>query len=136
MRRIGEPKGSLGGRLVLATLGFCFIFTLLTVAVRTWSAWQAGLVAMTSELRLIEQVYQRTLSKAIWEMDRESLQTHVASAANVAAVGRIVLKITLAHRAPETLDRSKAGWSESTVAPSRHLALTYEPFRGASENLG
>ncbi|HCE10796.1 MAG TPA: GGDEF domain-containing protein, partial [Oxalobacteraceae bacterium] len=67
MRRNGEPKDSLGGRLVLATLGFCFIFTLITIGVRTWSAWQAGLVAMTTGLRLIEYVYQRTLSKAICE---------------------------------------------------------------------
>ena len=136
MRRNGEPKDSLGGRLVLATLGFCFIFTLITIGVRTWSAWQAGLVAMTTELRLIEQVYQRTLSKAIWEMDRESLQTHLASAANVASVGRIVLTIKPENRPPEILERTRAGWTASTVAPSRHLALTYQPFPGSTEKLG
>ena len=136
MRCIGNSKGSLGGRLVLATLGFCFIFTLITIAVRTWSAWREGLTTMTSELRLIEQVYQRTLSKSIWEMDRESLRTHIGSAAKVTSVGRIVLTIKPANRAPEILESSQPGWTPSTVAPARHLVLNYAPFPGATENLG
>ena len=136
MRRLNESRGSLGARLVVATLGFCFIFTILTVAVRTWYAWQDGLATMTSELRLIEQVYQRTLSKAIWEMDRESLEAHVISASKVTAVGRVVLIITPEHRAPVVLDRSQPGWSASTLAPSRRLMLSFEPFPGKIEKLG
>jgi hypothetical protein len=62
MRRISKPRESLGARLVLAILGFCVVFTMLTVAVRTWWAWQAGVAAMSAELTLIEQVYRRTLS--------------------------------------------------------------------------
>jgi diguanylate cyclase (GGDEF)-like protein len=134
--RPGSSMGSLGGRLVLATLSFCLVFTLLTVAVLTLSAWKSGLAAMTSELTQIEQVYQATLSKSIWEMDRESLQTHLNSAAKVPAVGQVTLKITSANRAPEMLVRTKAGWSASSWAPTRRLALTYEPYPGASEALG
>ena len=136
MWRIPKPRESLGVQLVLAILGFCLVFTVLTVAVRTWGAWQAGVAAMSEELTLIEQVYRRTLSKAIWEMDRESLDTHMASAANVPSVGRVVLKITPAHRAPEVVDRRQAGWVESGVAPVRRLVLAYEPFPGSSETLG
>jgi len=136
MRRISKPRESLGARLVLAILGFCVVFTMLTVAVRTWWAWQAGVAAMSAELTLIEQVYRRTLSKGIWEMDRESLETQVASAGNVPSVGRIVLKITPAQRAPEILDRQQPGWRESALAPARQLALTYAPFQGSSETLG
>ncbi len=136
MDRDGEPSGSLGGRLVLATVGFCFLFALLTVAVRTWSAWQVHVAAMTGELALLDQVYQRTLSKAIWEMDRDLLKTYVASAANVAAVGRVELKITPASGAPEVLAQTREGWSPSAVAPARHLVLTYEPFPGGIETVG
>lgn len=134
--RLANPAGSLGGRLVLATLGFCLLFTLLMTAVLTLSAWKLGLAAMTSELSQIEQVYQATLSKSIWEMDRESLQTHLNSAAKVPAVGQVILKITLANRAPEILLRTRAGWSASSWAPTRRLALTYQPYPGASETLG
>lgn len=127
---------SLGARLVIAILGFCVVFTLLTVGVRTWWAWRANVKAMAAELGVIEEVFRRTLSKGIWEMDRESLDTHLSSAANVPAVGRVVLKVALTHRPPEVFDRSKAGWKESTLAPSRHLALVYEPFEGSRETLG
>jgi len=136
MQRMPKPTQSLGVRLVLAILGFCLIFTVLTVAVRTWWAWQRGVEAMSAELNLIEQVYRRTLSKGIWEVDRESLETHMASAANVPSVGRIVLKITPAQRPTEVLERRQPGWTESSLAPARRLVLTYEPFQGSSETLG
>lgn len=134
--RLANSAGSLGGRLVLATLGFCLLFTLLMTAVLTLSAWKLGLAAMTSELSQIEQVYQATLSKSIWEMDRESLQAHLNSAAQVPAVGQITLKISLANRPPEILLRARAGWSASSWAPKRRLALSYQPYPGASESLG
>lgn len=136
IRRLFPRLGSLGGRMVLATLGFCLVFILVTIVVLTWSAWRSELAAMTSELTQIEQVYQGTLSKSIWEMDRESLQTHLNSAAQVPAVGQVILKMTLANRAPEILLRTRAGWSASSWVPTRRLALTYEPYKGASETLG
>jgi hypothetical protein len=62
-------KRSLARRLVYATLAFCLLFTLATVAVRTWFAWDSNMATMTAELSLIDQVFQGTLSKAVWEMD-------------------------------------------------------------------
>ena len=99
----------LARRLVLATVGFCMLFALVTVAVRTWSAWHGNVSAMRGKLDLLDQVYQRPLSKAIWEMDRDLLKTHVASAANVAAIGRMELKITLANGTPEVLQQTRDG---------------------------
>lgn len=134
--RDDTATGSLGSRLVLATVGFCMLFALVTVAVRTWSAWHGNVSAMRGELDLLDQVYQRPLSKAIWEMDRDLLKTHVASAANVAAIGRVELKITLASGTPEVLQQTRDGWTASSAAPLRRLALTYEPFPGGTETVG
>ncbi|MGV8843191.1 MAG: diguanylate cyclase domain-containing protein [Pseudomonas sp.] len=131
-----KPVGSLGRRLVLATLVFCLVFTLITVAVRSWSAWQANLAAMTSELTMIDQVFQRTLSKSIWEMDLESLQTQLDSVAQVAPVGRVELRILRAGRAPEVLNQQRAEGVISKWAPSLQRMLIYEPYAGASETLG
>ncbi|MDP2369689.1 diguanylate cyclase domain-containing protein [Rhodoferax sp.] len=130
------PRRSLGTRLVLATLVFCLLFTLVTISVLTYSAWNSGLSKMNAELAQLEQVYQGTLSKAIWELDRESLQTHVLSATRVPAVGKIVLKVTLASRAAEVLEGSSNGWSGAGRAPTRRLTLTYEPYPGARESVG
>ena len=116
--------GSLGSRLVLATVGFCMLFALLTVAVRTWSAWHGNVSAMRGELDLLDQVYQRPLSKAIWEMDRDLLKTHVASAANVAAnklrlgLKKTVGKITQPVNAPSRF----AEYDAFETAIHRHLA--------------
>ncbi len=137
--QVGKPvskSSSLGTRLVLGTLGFCFVFTVLVVGARTWSAWQEAWTAMDAELTLVMQVYRQTLSKAIWEMDRESLQAHMESAARVKAVGHVVLSIRASNRPPELMEHTTAGWVESTLAPTRRLSLTYEPFPGGSEAVG
>ena len=131
-----RPVGSLGRRLVLATLVFCLIFTLFTVAVRTWSAWHTNLAAMNGELNLIDQVFQRTLAKAIWEMDRESLQTQLDSVSQVAAVGRVELRILRAGRSPEVMTQQRRAQTTSNLAPSLQRMLVYEPYAGASETVG
>ena len=129
-------RDSLGGRLVLATLGFCLLFTLAVATLRTWSAWQNNVAVMSSELQLIAQVYQRTLSKSIWDMDRESLQAHLDSVANVPSVGQVVVTLQSNNRAPEVFRRTREGWKASTRAPTLHLNLDYEPFPGATEVVG
>jgi diguanylate cyclase (GGDEF)-like protein len=133
---IHHAGGSIGRRLVLATLAFCLVFTFITVAVRTWTAWSDNLETMTAELRLIDQVFQRTLSKAIWELDREALQTQLDSVARVASVSRFELGILRAGRTPEVLEHQRGDRQDSFLAPSLHRTLTYEPYPGASENVG
>jgi diguanylate cyclase (GGDEF)-like protein len=127
---------SLGTRLVLATLGFCFVFTLFAVGARTLFAWKEAWGAMNADLALLEQVYKQTLSKAIWEMDRDALHAHVESTAQVAAVGHIALKLHSNNRTPERIERSAEGWLPSTLAPTRRLDLVYAPFPGGSETVG
>ncbi|MFZ6864509.1 GAF domain-containing sensor histidine kinase [Undibacterium sp. Ji67W] len=128
---------TLGGRLVIATLFFSFVFTVLAVVGRTWSAWQTNLVVMNSELLLIEQVYHETLAKAIWDMDRESLRAHLNSVANVREVGRIVVKISPAGQETEVFSHTQPGWMPSNFVPTRHLNLTNVAYAGAPpENVG
>jgi hypothetical protein len=112
---------------VLATLGFCLLFALATVAVRTWSAWQGHVDAMADELRLIDQVFQRSLAKAIWEMDREALDTHLASAAQAASVGRVRLGVRQADGSMQPRERTRPGWSPSARMPS--LRCTTSPMQ-------
>lgn len=130
------PPRSLGRRLVLATLAFGIVFTLAAVAVRTWSAWQHNLRAMTGELALIDKVFQRTLAKAIWEMDRDELQTHLDSVSQVSPVGRVELSIRRAGRAPEILVRQQDGAPRASLAPSLQRQLTFQPYAGAVETVG
>jgi diguanylate cyclase (GGDEF)-like protein len=120
----------------LATLAFCLVFTLITVAVRTWSAWHSNLAAMTSELTLIDQVFQRTLAKALWEVDRESLQTQLDSVAQTAPVGRVELRILRAGRPAEILEKQRGSRSTSALAPALQHMLIYAPYPGASETVG
>lgn len=127
---------SLGGRIVLATLVFCLLFTLIVAAVRTWSAWQSNVARMSGEMALIAQVYQQTLSKSIWEMDRDTLQTHLNSMANAASVGQVVVTLHSANRAPEVLRRVRDGWEPSKLAPMLNRPLNFEPFAGNKEAVG
>lgn len=128
--------GSLGRRLVLATVSFGLLFTLVTAGFRTWQAWQANLASMSAELTLIDQVFQRTLSKAIWEMDREAIRTQIDSAAQVATVSRIELRVNSAGGSPEKFESRPAGTDLSSMAPRLSRELSYEPYPGAREVVG
>ncbi|MCJ0975933.1 diguanylate cyclase [Pseudomonas sp. PS1] len=134
--RVRRQTGSLGRRLVLATLGFCLLFTLVTVGVRTWSAWHKSLAAMNAELVLIDQVFQSNLAKAIWEMDSDALQTQLDSVARAAPIGRVELQIIRAGRAPEIIERQRAVQPGDHRAPRLRHPLTYEPYAGARETVG
>ncbi|WP_439859749.1 diguanylate cyclase domain-containing protein [Pseudomonas sp. MBLB4136] len=131
-----SPCSSLGRRLVLATLIFCLLFTLVTVTLRSVSAWNSNLAAMTAELKLIDQVFQSTLAKAIWEMDRETLQTQLDSVAEAAPVGRVRLSILRPGRPPEMLVQQRPERLPTPLVPSLRQTLAYEPYLGARENLG
>jgi len=132
------PTRSLGRQLVLATLAFGIVFTLAAVAVRTWWAWEKNLLTMTAELSLIDKVFQRTLSKAIWEMDLDELRTHLGSLAQVSPVSRVELRIRRPGSAPEIIERHQDGVrdQDDSLAPSLHRELVYEPFPGTREAVG
>ena len=128
--------GGLGGRLVLATLGFCAVFTVMASAVLTWAAWQSGVAKMATELAQIELVYKESLAKAIWEVDRESLKAHLDGALKAPAVGQVVIVIFSTGRVPEVLQRSQMAWSPSQRAPTRTTPLVYSPYPGLNEAVG
>ncbi|MDF2642182.1 MAG: diguanylate cyclase [Pseudomonas sp.] len=121
---------------MLATLLFCLFFTLAMVSVRTWFAWESNLKAMNSELALIDQVFQNTLSEAIWEMDRESLGKQLASVAQAAPVGRVTLSIVRPGQTAEVLELKRQNIESSSVAPVLHRQLITEPYAGARETVG
>lgn len=131
-----KPVSSLGRRLVVATLLFCLLFTVTMVTVRTWFAWENNLADMNSELVLIDQVFQNTLSHAIWEMDRESLGKQLASVANAAPVGRVALGILRPGQAPEVIEFKRHTNESSGVAPVLHRQLVAQPYAGAHEVVG
>ncbi len=131
-----RQTGSLGRRLVLVTLGFCLVFTLMTAGVRTWSAWQTSLAAMRAELVLIDQVFQSNLAKAIWEMDSDALQTQLDSVSAAAPIGRVELQIRRAGREPEIIARERTPQRTPHRAPTLQHPLTYEPYPGATETVG
>ena len=131
-----RPTSSLGRRLVWATLAFCLLFTLATVGVRTWFAWHNNLSAMNSELTLIDQVFQGSLSKAIWELDRDTINAQVEAVAQAAPVGKVTLRINREGRTAEVLERVREGHSANRVAPRLERQLKVEPYPGASESVG
>ena len=132
----GLRRRSLGVRLAWATMAFCGIFIVLSVAVFTALAWTEGRERMQAELVQIEQASAATLSKAIWELDRDALQAHVHSAIRVPSVGRVAVKVALANQAPEVIEQVRAGWSAPGWAPARTLELAYEPFPGGRQVVG
>lgn len=131
-----RPSSSLGRRLVLATLGFCLLFTAATVGLRTWLAWEDGRSAMNAELVLIDQVFQSNLAKAIWEMDSDALETQLDSVAMAEPVGRVELRIFRAGRAPEVIQRQRPQQQPQHRAPVLQRRLTYEAYAGALETVG
>ncbi|MDB5892740.1 MAG: hypothetical protein JWQ88_271 [Rhodoferax sp.] len=134
--RAPRASRSLGARLVLATLAFCLLFTVVVAAVRTWSAWHYNVESMSRELSLVAQVYRRTLSQSVWDMDREALHAHLATLSQVPSVGKVVVTLQSNNRPPEVLERRRDGWEPSSQAPMLRLKLDYEAFPGSHETVG
>lgn len=127
---------SLGWKLVWTTLGFCALFILASVATLTWSAWNAGVARMDAELLQIEKIYSDTLSRAIWELDREALQAYVQNAKDVPSLGKISVQVRLANRSTEEFEGAQPGWTGPGRAPTHHHPLVYAPYPGAEETVG
>ncbi len=125
---------SLGRRLVLATIAFSVVFTLLAVAARTWLAWQNNLTAMAGELALIDKVFQRPLAKSLWDVDRDELQRHIDTVSQVSPVGWVELRIPRAGRDPEIIQRQSV--PRSSLVPSLNRQLQHQPYVGAVEVVG
>lgn len=131
-----STKQSLGRRLVLATLIFCATFTIAAVGVRTWFAWNSNLNSMRAELELIDEVFEGTLSKAVWEMDRDAITSQLNSVGLASPLGHVQLRIVRSGRALEVLEKRKSDFVDSTLVPSLKRDLVVHPYEGASEVVG
>ena len=133
-QRLG--RDSLGRRLVLVTLLFCIPFILLSTSLRIYLAWNSNLDKMRNELHLIDQVFRATLSKAIWEMDGDTLHTQIDSVSQANAVGLIELRIPREGREPQVIHYQQADYTETSHAPELYQPLTYAPYPGGEVNIG
>ncbi|MGP0173914.1 diguanylate cyclase domain-containing protein [Pseudomonas sp. NCHU5208] len=127
---------SLGRHLVTVTLLFCVLFILLSTSLRTYLAWNGNLQNMRNELQLIDQVFRATLSKAIWEMDEDTLHTQLDSVSQAGAVGLIELRILREGREPQVIRHQAADYQETSRAPELYEKLSYAPYPGGKENIG
>jgi diguanylate cyclase (GGDEF)-like protein len=130
---------SLSTRLMLVTLGFCLVFALCTMALRTWSAWNSGVSEMSADLLLVEQAFQPLLGRAAQEQDRALLRAHVEALASAAPIGKATLTLALDGQPAESIEAVHDGWSPSAWAPVRHVVLrapsSLDP-NGAGESIG
>jgi len=127
---------SLGSRLMLATLGFCLVFTLATATFETWSAWRAGKAAMEADLALIERMYEGAIAKANWDLDRDQIATYAEILSQAPSVGKVRISVKLPKGAPLEFERVRPGWKPSPVAPVHSATLRYEAFPGRLETVG
>ena len=129
--------GSIGRRLVLATLAFCLVFTLVTVAVRSVIAWRSNLAVMTDELVLVEHAFHGALVKAVWDMDRETIAAQFNGAKQIELLGRFELQIKRNDGRPaEVLEYERPKQPLWINAPALHRKLSFEPYPGKTENVG
>lgn len=125
-------RRSLGNRLALLTVAFCLLFSAATAGLRTWNIWEQNRLGMDTELQLLEQVYQSTLTKAIWELDKPAVQAQLDGASRIASVGRIELRLTGHGQESDVQSRQQADWAPSSLAPSRSSTLVYSPIRAVT----
>ena len=131
-----KVRRTLGQRMVLITLVFCGLFTVGAVAVRTWFAWSSNFRNMQIELQLIDQVFQGSLSKAVWEMDDKSIAAQLDSVALASSLGRVQLRILKPGRSPALLEHRAPTFTESDLVPRLTRDLVVSPYEGVSEKVG
>lgn len=129
-------RRTLGQRMVVITLIFCGLFTVGAVAVRTWFAWSSNFRSMQMELQLIDQVFQGSLSKAVWEMDDKSITAQLDSVALAPSLGLVQLRILKPGRTPAVLEYRASNFIESDLVPHLTRDLVVSPYEGVSEKVG
>ncbi|POZ61472.1 GAF domain-containing sensor histidine kinase [Chromobacterium alticapitis] len=134
---------SLAGRLVLATLLFCLAFTFATVVVKTWLTWNEQVQAMQNQLNLIGDIYQQTLNKAIWDLDRSAIDEHLRSSFHVPSVGKVTIKLinlNAESQRPyeaESFMLSKPGWQNTAWTPKIFFLLKHHDLTAhTTETIG
>ncbi|MEH3085645.1 MAG: diguanylate cyclase [Xylophilus ampelinus] len=130
LRRRARSRGgaawhfrSLSTRLMLVMLGFCLVFAICAVALRTWSAWNSGVAEMSSDLLLVEQAFQPILGRAAQDRDRALLNAHVEALASAAPIGKATLTLAQRGQPADTITAVHAGWRPSSWAPVRQVVL-------------
>ncbi|WP_168209632.1 GAF domain-containing sensor histidine kinase [Chromobacterium paludis] len=143
MRNGKTGTRSLAGRLVLATLLFCLAFTLATVIVKTWLTWNSNLQAMQQQLNLIGDIYQQTLKKAIWDLDRSAIEEHLHSSFHVQSVGQVSIKLinlNAESQKPyesEAFKLAKPGWHDTSWTPKIFFLLKHhDTTTNTTETIG
>lgn len=131
-----KVRRTLGQRMVVITLIFCGVFTIGAVAVRTWFAWNSNFRNMQTELQLIDQVFQGSLAKAVWEMDEASIAAQLDSVSLASSLGRIRLRVLRPGREPAVFDHLGPDFNESTLVPSLTRDLMISPYQGVTEKVG
>jgi len=133
----GSPRrSSIAWRLLLGTLAAGLAFSLLSTLVRGWFAYVEGRTAFISELGQLREILQPALTKAIWEMDRDSVELDLQGSLRLSAIGRIAVTIRLAGAEPEVHSRQRAGWQYEPTLPVVRQALVFSPYAGSKEMLG
>jgi diguanylate cyclase (GGDEF)-like protein len=130
-----KVKRTLGQRMVVITLIFCGLFTVGAVVVRTWFAWSSNFKNMQMELQLIDQVFQGSLAKAVWEMDEKSIAAQLDSVGLASSIGRVRLRILRPGRDPAVLDHTAPDFNESALVPSLSREMRVAPYEGVSEKV-
>jgi diguanylate cyclase (GGDEF)-like protein len=121
---------------VIITLVFCGFFTIGAVAVRTWFAWSSNYKNMQLEMQLIDQVFQSSLAKAIWEMDETSIAAQLDSVGLASSLGRVELRIIRSGRPPLIIERQAPTYGQSGLVPTLKHDLTVTPYEGLTEKVG
>ncbi len=133
----GKPRHrSIAMRLLFGTLAAGLAFSLLSTLVRGWSAYVEGRTAFISELGQLREILQPALSKAIWEMDRDSVELNLQGSLRLSAIGRIAVTIRLPGAEPEIHARQRAGWQFEPNLPVVRQELVFSPYAGSKEVLG
>jgi diguanylate cyclase (GGDEF)-like protein len=133
---VPKIRRTLGQRIALTTLIFCGFFTVGAVAARTWFAWSSNFRSMQMELQLVDQVFQRSLSKALWEMDDESIAAQVESVGLASSLGRVELRFQKPGGESTVVEHHAPDFSDSALVPRLRRELVYSPYDGISEKVG
>lgn len=136
MSRGAAPRTSIALRLLVGTLAAGLMFSVLSTVARGWFAYMEGRRSFIAEIGQIQEILQPALTKAIWEMDRGSVDVNLDGSLRLAAIGRVAVTIRLADTAPEVHVRERTGWRADPSLPLVRQTLTYSPYDGASEVVG
>ena len=112
-------KTTISKKIIFYLILISVIFIVLTTAVQFWSDYRSEMKRLLQNIHLMEKVYQKSVTSALWNMNKPQIETQIEGILAIPGIKRIEIKNT------DTLILMEAGATPRDIYSTREMKLVF-----------